>query len=81
MRVIKSRRYLTRVGDILFSFKNFCNKPEGKRPSRTPRCRWENIIKTDTTEIGWECINWINFGLGHGPVVEFENAVIKLRVP
>ena len=22
--------------------------------------RWEGNIKTDLTEIGWECVNWLN---------------------
>jgi hypothetical protein len=27
-------------------------KPEGKRPLRRPRCRWENDIKIDLQEVG-----------------------------
>ena len=33
-------------------------KPEGKRPLRRPRRRWEDNIKTDFQEVG--------FGGGHG---------------
>jgi hypothetical protein len=28
-------------------------KPEGKRPPRRPRRRWEDGIKMDLKEIGW----------------------------
>jgi hypothetical protein len=28
-------------------------KPEGKRPLRRPRCRWEDGIKIDLREISW----------------------------
>jgi hypothetical protein len=27
-------------------------KPEGKRPLRRPRCRWEDNIKMDLQEVG-----------------------------
>jgi hypothetical protein len=35
-------------------------KPEGKRPLRRPRCGWEDNIKMDKKEIGWEAVNWIH---------------------
>jgi hypothetical protein len=31
---------------------------EGKRPLRRPRCRWEDNIKMDLTDIGWRGMNW-----------------------
>jgi hypothetical protein len=35
-------------------------KPEGKRPLRRPRHRWEDGIKIDLREIGWEGVEWIH---------------------
>jgi hypothetical protein len=35
-------------------------KPEGKRPLGRPRCRWEDNIKQDLTEIGWGGMGWID---------------------
>jgi hypothetical protein len=29
-------------------------RAEGKRPLGRNRCRWENYIKTNLKEIGWE---------------------------
>jgi hypothetical protein len=29
-------------------------KPEGKRPLGKRRCRWENTIQVELTEIGWD---------------------------
>jgi hypothetical protein len=29
-------------------------KPEGKRPLRRPRLRWEDGIRKDLRKIGWE---------------------------
>jgi len=34
-------------------------KLEGKRPLRSPECRW-NYIRMDLREIGWEVIYWIH---------------------
>jgi hypothetical protein len=33
-------------------------KPEGRRPLGRPRRRWENNIKMDLREVGWEAIDW-----------------------
>jgi hypothetical protein len=40
-------------------------KPEGKRPVERPRRRWEDGIKMDLREIGWEVWNgltWLRIG-------------------
>jgi len=34
-------------------------KPEGKRPLRRPRHRWEDNITMDLKEIGCRDVNWI----------------------
>jgi len=33
---------------------NFVGKPEGKRPLERPTCRWEDNIRMDFREVGWE---------------------------
>jgi hypothetical protein len=35
------------------------SKPEGMRPLGTPICRWEDYIKMNLREIGWEGGDWI----------------------
>jgi hypothetical protein len=35
------------------AYKILIGKPKGKRPCRRPRCRWEDNITKDLTEIGW----------------------------
>jgi hypothetical protein len=34
-------------------------KHEGKRPLGRPSHRWENNIRKDLGEIGWEDVDWI----------------------
>jgi hypothetical protein len=35
-------------------------KPEGKRPLGRPRRRWEDNIKMDHRDIGWDVMDWID---------------------
>jgi hypothetical protein len=32
--------------------------PEGKRPPRRPRRRWENNIRMDLAEVGFDDMDW-----------------------
>ena len=41
-------------------------KPEGRRPLERPRLRWEDIIKMDLREVGWEGTDWFRIGTGGG---------------
>jgi hypothetical protein len=44
-------------------------KREGKRPLERPRYRWENGIKMDLLEIGWNMwsgFTWLRIGSGGG---------------
>jgi hypothetical protein len=40
--------------------KILAGKPKGKRPLRRPRCRWEDSIRIDLKEIGWEGVDQIH---------------------
>jgi hypothetical protein len=65
IRMIKSRRmrwggHIARVGKKRNACRVLVGKPEGKRPLRRPRCRWEDNIKMDLREIGWGGMDWIN---------------------
>ena len=35
-------------------------KPEGKRPLRRPRLKWEDNIKMDLQEVGCGSMDWIH---------------------
>jgi len=39
-----------------FSYNILVGKPEGKRPLGRPRHRWEDNIRMDLREMGWECV-------------------------
>jgi hypothetical protein len=41
------------------SIQYLVRKLEGKRPLRRPRCRWEDNIRMDPKDLGWEYVDWI----------------------
>jgi hypothetical protein len=41
------------MGEMRTVYKVFVGKPEGKRPLRKPRHRWECIIRMNLKEIEW----------------------------
>jgi hypothetical protein len=56
-------------------------RPEGKRPLRRPRRRWEDNINLDLREIGIDGANWIRLAQDRVQWRTFVNAVMNLRVP
>jgi hypothetical protein len=38
---------------------NVARKSDGKTPLGRSRRRWEDNMKMDLTEIGWEVVDWI----------------------
>jgi hypothetical protein len=55
--------------------------PEGKRPLRRPRRRWEDNIKTDLREIGIDEANWIHLAQDKVQLRACVNTVMHLRIP
>jgi hypothetical protein len=54
------------MGDERKVYKVLVRKPEGKRPLARPRRRWEDGMRMDLREIGWESVEWIRIGTGGG---------------
>jgi hypothetical protein len=42
------------------AYRILVGKSEGKRPLGRPRRRWEDNIKINLTEIGWDAMDWID---------------------
>jgi hypothetical protein len=55
-------------------------KPEGKRPLRRPRRRWENNIKPNLREIWVDGANWIRMAQDGVQWRAFVNTVMNIRV-
>jgi hypothetical protein len=46
--------------EVSNAYKILVGKPEGKRSLGRPRCRWEDNIRVDLKDIGWEGVDWIH---------------------
>jgi hypothetical protein len=62
-------------------YRGLVGRPEGKRPLRRPRCRWEDNIKMDLREIGINGANWIHLAQDRVQWWVFVNMVMTLWVP
>jgi hypothetical protein len=63
IRQIKSRRMrwsgrVAHMGEGSKVYRVLVGKPEGKRPLERLRRRWEDGIKMDLRQIGWEGVEW-----------------------
>jgi hypothetical protein len=56
-------------------------KPEGKRRLGRPRHRWDDNIKLDHREIGWDGVDWIDLPQDKDQWRALVNTVMNLRVP
>jgi hypothetical protein len=63
------------------AYRILMRKPEGKRPLKTPRLRWEDNIKTDLREIEFGDMDWIGLALDRDQWRALVNTIMNLRVP
>jgi hypothetical protein len=56
-------------------------KPEGNRPLKRPRYRWEDNIRLDLRERGWESLDWIHPAEDRDQWQALMNVVMILHVP
>jgi hypothetical protein len=61
-------------------YKGLMGKPEGKRPLRRPRCRWEDGIRMDLREIGLGGVDWIRLARDRDQWRAVVSAVMNFRV-
>jgi hypothetical protein len=61
--------------------RGFGTKPEGNRPLPTHRRGWEDNIKMDFQEIGWEFVDWIPLAQDTDQLRAVVDTVMNLQVP
>ncbi|KAJ4428321.1 hypothetical protein ANN_24340 [Periplaneta americana] len=86
IRNIKSRRlrwagHVVRMGESRNAYRVLVGRPEGKRPLGRPRRRWEDNIKMDLREVGYDDRDWINLALDRDRWRAYVRAAMNLRVP
>ncbi|KAJ4442380.1 hypothetical protein ANN_03966 [Periplaneta americana] len=85
IRNIKSRRlrwagHVARMGEYRNAYRVLVGRPEGKRPLGRPRRRWEDNIKMDLREVGYDR-EWINLAQDRDQWRAYVRAAMNLRVP
>jgi hypothetical protein len=63
------------------AYRILVGKPEEKRPLGRQRRRWEDNIKIDLREIGWDGMDWIDLAQDRDQWRALENTVMNLLVP
>jgi hypothetical protein len=63
------------------SYRILVGRPEGRRPLGRPRRRWEDNIKMDLQEVGWEGVDWIDMAQDRNRWRALVNTVMNLWVP
>jgi hypothetical protein len=54
--------------------------PEVKKPLGRPRSRWEDNIKMDLEEVGWEGVDWIHLAQDRDQWRDLVITVMNLRL-
>jgi hypothetical protein len=68
------------MGEMRNAYKISVGNPEGKRPLRRPKHRWEDNIKTDLREVGFEVVILIHLAEDRDQWRTLVNTVLNLRV-
>jgi len=69
------------MGEKRGVYRGLVGNPEGKRPLRRPRRRWEDNIRMDLQEVGCGGMDWIEVAQDRDRWRVLVNAVMNLRVP
>ena len=84
VRVVKSRMrwagHVARMGEGRGVHRVLVGKPEGKRPLRRPRRRWEDNIKMNLREVGGGG-DWMELTQDRDRWRTLVNTVMNFRVP
>jgi hypothetical protein len=84
--MIKSRRMrwvgnVACMGEGRGAYRILVGRPEGRKPLGRHRLRWEDNIKMDFQEVGWDDVAWIDMAQDRDRWRALVNAVMSLRVP
>jgi hypothetical protein len=69
------------MGERRQAYRVLVGKPEGRRPLRRPRHRWDDNIKMDFTDVGWWIMGWINLAQDMDRWWTLVNVVMNFQVP
>jgi hypothetical protein len=68
------------MGEERKAYKVAVRKPEGKRPLKRPKHKWEDGTQMDVNEIGWEGVECIDLAQDRDQWQASVNTVMNLQV-
>jgi hypothetical protein len=68
-------------GEKRYAYRTLVGTPEGKRLLGRPRRMWEDNIKTNLKEIGWDGMDWIHLAQDMDQWRAHVNTIMNLRLP
>ncbi|KAJ4450962.1 hypothetical protein ANN_02397 [Periplaneta americana] len=71
--------HVARMGESRNAYRVLVGRPEGKRPLGRPRRRWEDNIKMDLREVGYDDRDWINVAQDRDQWRAYVRAAMNLR--
>ncbi|KAJ4441904.1 hypothetical protein ANN_11764 [Periplaneta americana] len=80
-RPLRWAGHVARMGESRNAYSVLVGRPEGKRPLGRPRRRWENNIKVDLREVGYDDREWINLAQDRDRWRAYVRTELNLRVP
>ncbi|KAJ4445536.1 hypothetical protein ANN_12216 [Periplaneta americana] len=69
------------MGDSRNAYRVLVGRPKGKGPLGRPRRRWDDNIKMDLREVGYDGREWINLAQDRDRWQAYVRAEMNLRVP
>ncbi|KAJ4438790.1 hypothetical protein ANN_14741 [Periplaneta americana] len=80
-RCLRWAGHVARMGESRNAYRVLVGRPEGKRPLGRPRRRWEDNIKMDLREVGYDDRDWINLAQDRDRWRAYVRAAMNLWVP
>ncbi|KAJ4449913.1 hypothetical protein ANN_01320 [Periplaneta americana] len=71
--------HVAHMGESRNAYRVLVGRPEGKRPLGRPRRRWEDNIKMDLREVGYDDRDWINLAQDRDQWRAYVRAAMNLR--
>ncbi|KAJ4441040.1 hypothetical protein ANN_10889 [Periplaneta americana] len=72
--------HVARMGESRNAYRVLVGRPKGKRPLGRPRHRWEDNIKMDLREVGYDGRDWINLAQDRDQWRAYVRAAMNLQV-
>ncbi|KAJ4444554.1 hypothetical protein ANN_06349 [Periplaneta americana] len=80
-RCLRWAGHVASVGESRIAYRVLFVRPEGKSPLGRPRCRWEDNIKMDLREVGYDDRDWINLAQDRNRWQAYVRGAMNIQIP